>query len=115
MWSEMVCAFSGHQWLEWAYIAEGSCQRIRQCRRCADQETETGHVFAEWTPTPEGPCHQARPCVRCSSRETREEHFFAPEWRDEEVSHSPQGSEWSLLVCSRCGKRLHAAAPGHAA
>lgn len=57
----LICWLSReHQWQDWHYLKEGSCERERLCLRCSRSEVSVKH--AAWDYTEAG---LERYCVRC--------------------------------------------------
>ncbi|MBT3933435.1 MAG: hypothetical protein HOF35_04170 [Bacteroidetes bacterium] len=61
-----------HQFDDWKYESEKSCNQEMTCKRCNEKMTRVEHDFSNW----DGSCYQTRQCKRCEHTEDRKNHSW---------------------------------------
>lgn len=85
-----------HEFDDWKYFRNDSCEMVRKCSRCNKEELMAGeHDYSQWDYHTSGSCEKRRICKRCNHAEYRIEHQFAnPILREEECIEQK--------ICRRC-------------
>ena len=83
---------AGHWWSHWEYVADGSCEQVRICKRCGSEEqmSEPVHQFASWEPLVDKACVNVRMCNRCGYEERSE------------IPQAHQFGTWEYLAPNSC-------------
>lgn len=93
------CKLTSHQWGEWEYELEGSCQKAKVCNYCGEKMVgEEEHRWGEGEYEHDGSCMQATICGRCGQKKTGPEvHQWGKRKYNAEIDTQEQ-------TCRRCKK-----------
>ena len=80
-YNKFLCALFSHKYGKWEYVADGSCEQVRVCKRDGHEERRTmPHQFSEWEYVADGSCEQVRVCKRDGHEERRTMPHQFSEW-----------------------------------
>jgi hypothetical protein len=98
MIKKLLCKLLGHNWGEWEYIADDSCEQVRVCARDNYQEKrQAPHAFGAWEYIADDSCEQVRVCARDNYQEKRQAPHAFGAWE-----YIADDSCEQVRVCARC-------------
>ena len=97
---KLKCRVGLHNWSEWTYLEDNTCQQERHCQHasCDAHEEQVGHLWSEWEYQNEESCDQTHSCVRCGQTESRTEHTH-------ELTYESPNSCKQVMACTRCSEK----------
>ena len=103
------CTLSFHDWSDFRYHTDGSCQQVRYCKRhgCSKVDLRTDHSWDGWLPAKSNRCFETNVCGRCGAEEHRFNHLWS-EWKYD----APQSCV-QVRHCRRCEKGSERKEPVH--
>ena len=96
----IICFFKDHKWSNWAYKEEGSCIKVRSCKRCPKIEYQgyPTHDWSNWVYKEESSCIKVRSCKRCREIQSDIVHQWSG-W-----VYEKEGNCQASRFCKRCPK-----------